>query len=50
MGVDRAATILQVQCLPEVLNELVNHSGWSLEIYKSWLVEVLKYELLEGRD
>jgi AcrR family transcriptional regulator len=41
-----AAAILQALCMPEVFDELVRHSGWSVDEYQSWLVEILKRELL----
>jgi hypothetical protein len=37
---------LQALCMPEVFDELVRHSGWSVDEYQSWLVEILKRELL----
>jgi AcrR family transcriptional regulator len=49
-GVDapHAAAILQALCMPEVFDELVRHSGWSVDEYQSWLVEILKRELLQA--
>lgn len=46
LSVARATAILQALCLPEVFDELVNHSGWSMDAYQTWLAEVLKRELL----
>jgi AcrR family transcriptional regulator len=42
-----AASILQALCLPEVFDELVRHSGWSVDEYQIWLVKTLKSQLLE---
>jgi AcrR family transcriptional regulator len=42
-----AAAILQALCLPEVFDELVRHSGWSADEYKTWLVQTLRREMLE---
>jgi AcrR family transcriptional regulator len=42
-----AASILQALCLPEVFDELVRHSGWSVDEYQTWLVKTLKSQLLE---
>ncbi len=41
-----AAAILQALCLPEVFDELVRHSGWSMETYEAWLAQALQRELL----
>lgn len=46
LDVDHATAILQALCLPEVYDELVNHSGWSQEEYQQWLARHLKHELL----
>lgn len=43
----RAASILQALCLPEVFDELVRHSGWSMDEYQAWLTQTLKRELLQ---
>jgi AcrR family transcriptional regulator len=43
----RAAAILQALCMPEVFDELVRHSGWSVDEYQNWLVKILKREILE---
>lgn len=42
-----AASILQALCLPEVFDELVRHSGWSIDEYQIWLVKTLKSQLLK---
>jgi AcrR family transcriptional regulator len=42
-----AASILQALCLPEVFDALVRHSGWSADEYQTWLVKVLKSQLLK---
>ena len=42
-----AAAILQALCMPEVFDELVRHSGWSADEYQTWLVNILKHEMLE---
>ena len=42
-----AASILQALCLPEVFDELVRRSGWSVDEYQTWLVKTLKSQLLE---
>ena len=44
----QAAAILQALCMPEVFDELVRHSGWSVDEYQSWLVHILKHELLNA--
>jgi len=41
-----AAAILQALCMPEVFDQLVRHSGWLVDEYQSWLVEILTRELL----
>jgi AcrR family transcriptional regulator len=41
-----AASILQALCLPEVYDELVRRSGWSVEEYQRWLSETLKGSIL----
>jgi AcrR family transcriptional regulator len=43
-----AAAILQALCMPEVFDELVRHSGWSVDEYQAWLVQNLKHEILEA--
>jgi AcrR family transcriptional regulator len=43
----RAAAILQALCMPEVFDELVRHSGWSVTEYQGWLSQALKNSLLE---
>jgi len=47
-GVDapRAAAILMALCSPEVFDELVTASGWSLDDYQAWLAQILRRELL----
>jgi AcrR family transcriptional regulator len=47
LDVGHAASILQALCLPEVFDELVRHSGWSVEEYQNWLVKTIKGQLLE---
>ncbi len=42
-----AASILQALCLPEVFDELVRRSGWSMDEYQAWLARTLKSQLLE---
>lgn len=42
----QATAILQALCSPEVFNELVRNSGWSLDEYELWLIRILKHELL----
>ncbi len=42
-----AASILQALCLPEVFDELVRRSGWSIDEYQQWLSKTLKRELLK---
>ena len=42
-----AAAVLQALCMPEVFDELVRHSGWSADEYQTWLVNILKHEMLE---
>ncbi len=42
-----AAAILQALCLPEVFDELVRRSGWSVEEYQAWLAQTLKRSILE---
>ncbi len=41
-----AASILQALCLPEVFDELVRRSGWSVEEYQTWLSQALQREIL----
>jgi AcrR family transcriptional regulator len=48
LDVSHAAAILQALCMPELFDELVRHSGWSMEEYQSWLVKILKHELLQA--
>jgi AcrR family transcriptional regulator len=43
-----AAAILQSLCMPEVFDELVRHSGWSVDEYQAWLLQILKRELLHA--
>ncbi|MBN1148925.1 MAG: TetR/AcrR family transcriptional regulator [Anaerolineales bacterium] len=50
LSVARATAILQALCLSEVFDELVNHSGWSMDAYQAWLAEALKRELLERTE
>ena len=42
-----AAAILQALCMPEVFDELVRHSGWAANEYQTWLVNILKHEILD---
>jgi AcrR family transcriptional regulator len=46
LDVSHAAAILQALCLPEVFDELVHHSGWSMDEYQDWLAQTLKKEIL----
>jgi len=46
LNTTRAAGILQALCSPEVFNELVRRSGWSLDDYQVWLIQIIKHELL----
>lgn len=46
LDVAHAAAILQALCLPEVFDELVRHSGWSVGEFQRWLGIALKRELL----
>ena len=46
LDTSHAASILQALCLPEVFDELVRHSGWSMEEYQEWLFQTLKREIL----
>jgi AcrR family transcriptional regulator len=46
LDVSHAAAILQAVCLPEVFDELVHHSGWSMDEYQVWLAQTLKKEIL----
>lgn len=41
-----AAAILHALCLPEIYDDLVNHSGWSDDEYQDWLLRTLAHELL----
>ena len=50
LDVARAAAILQGLCLPDVFNELVRQSDWSLDAYQTWLSNILKRELLEKSE
>ncbi len=43
-----AASILQALCLPEVFDELVRRSGWSVDEYQDWLAKTLKREMLKS--
>lgn len=43
-----AAAILQALCRPEVFDELVRHSGWSVDEYQTWLTSTLKHEILNS--
>ncbi len=47
MDAHHAASILQALCLPEVYDELVRRSGWSIEEYEHWLSETLKGAILK---
>ena len=42
-----AASILQALCLPEVFDELVRRSGWTIDEYKDWLMQAMKHEILQ---
>jgi AcrR family transcriptional regulator len=42
-----AASILQALCLPEVFDELVRRSGWTVEEYTKWLAQAMKREILQ---
>ena len=42
-----AASILQALCLPEVFDELVRRSGWTVDEYKDWLMQAMKHEILQ---
>jgi AcrR family transcriptional regulator len=46
LDVSHAAAILQAVRLPEVFDELVHHSGWSMDEYQVWLAQTLKKEIL----
>lgn len=48
-GIDtaHAASILQALCLPEVFDELVRRSGWSMDEYQDWLSRTLENTLLK---
>ncbi len=46
LDVFHAASILQALCLPEVFDELVRRSGWSVDEYQDWLAKTLKREIL----
>jgi AcrR family transcriptional regulator len=48
LSVDSAAAILQALCMPEVFEELVKRSGWTVEAYQEWLAGILKRELLKN--
>ena len=45
-----AATVLQALCLPEVFDELVRRSGWTIDEYQSWLTQTLKREILNTQE
>ncbi len=47
LDVSRTASILQALCMPEVFDELVRRSGWSVDEYQTWLTQTLKRELLQ---
>lgn len=46
----RAADLLMALCMPELYNQLVQHSGWTPEAYQSWLEQALLRELLGGKE
>lgn len=46
LNATHAAAILQALCLPEVFDELVRRSGWSVDEYKDWLTQTMKREIL----
>jgi AcrR family transcriptional regulator len=48
LDVAHAASILQALCRSEVYDELVRHSGWSVDEYQTWLLEIFKRELLQN--
>lgn len=43
-----AASILQALCLPEIFDQLVRRSGWSVDEYQVWLTQTLKREMLKS--
>ncbi len=47
MDAEHAASILQALCLPEVFDELVRRSGWTVEEYTNWLAQAMKREILQ---
>jgi len=47
LDVGHAASILQALCLPEVFDELVRRSGWTVEEYTKWLAQAMKREILQ---
>jgi len=47
LAVSHAASILQALCLPEVFDELVRRSGWSVEEYQAWLSQTLENAILK---
>ena len=50
MDSDHASAILQALCLPEVFDELIRHSGWTVEAYQIWLAQTMKREILEPKE
>jgi TetR/AcrR family transcriptional regulator, regulator of autoinduction and epiphytic fitness len=48
-GIDasHAASILQALCLPEVFDELVRRSGWTVNEYQDWLSKTLENAILK---
>ncbi len=46
LDASHAASILQALCLPEVFDELVRHSGWTVEEYQQWLSLTLQKAIL----
>jgi len=50
LNATHAGAILQALCLPEVFDELVRHSGWSVYQYQAWLARTLKRQLLESEE
>ena len=49
LDASHAASILQALCLPEVFDELVRRSGWSVEEYQEWLAKTLNREILNSK-
>jgi len=47
LDVAHAASILQALCMPEVFDELVRRSGWSMDEYQKWLSQTLENAILK---